>query len=248
MNCANDEHRLAEVAQHDEVGLHRAARAVDGRQRHAARGQRRADGAAEVELAAGAAALVDGQPGGEPPGQRLHLAAQRGQLRRRWRRGSRPVRASGRSADRATAAGSDCSASATADVDVDQPPRSGRAGHRSSVRARRSASPPRSWPARKPSSSAAISVCGDTRCSVASRDHDAGAARTPGYGAERLHRLAGHGVQRAARRPQHGVEQAGPEPVAQRVLQRSAVRGVGVTRWRLASSFGGSADTPVTGG
>ena len=76
VKCANERHRRADVAQHDQLGLCGLPRAVVGVHQHAAAGQRTADRPPEVELAAPADARCVPQPGGEPLGQRLHLATQ----------------------------------------------------------------------------------------------------------------------------------------------------------------------------
>ena len=66
-------HRAADVAEHDQVGAVRALRTVVGGQRHPARRDRRAHGAAYVEGSAPAGVLLLRQPRCEPAGQGVDL-------------------------------------------------------------------------------------------------------------------------------------------------------------------------------
>ena len=67
--------RAAHVAQHDQVGAARPLRLVAGGHRDATGGDRGSHRAAEVERPAAAGVLLARQPGGQPPGQRMDLAA-----------------------------------------------------------------------------------------------------------------------------------------------------------------------------
>ena len=67
--------RAADVAEHDELGAVRPLRLVVGDERDAAGGDRGADGTPEVERAAPPGVVLLGEPGREPPGERVDLAA-----------------------------------------------------------------------------------------------------------------------------------------------------------------------------
>src|SRR5689334_10644171 len=73
-------HRVARVAEHDQLGLVRTTRPVVGRQRHAAGGQRAAHRTPEVETAPPTVPVADGETGGQAARERMDLPAQRGQV------------------------------------------------------------------------------------------------------------------------------------------------------------------------
>ena len=94
--------RAADVAEHHQLGLVRPARAVVGRQRHAAGGQRGAHGPPDVQPALPAEPAAGRQPGRQPPGQRVHRRGAARPARSRCARRKSTWSASGGTAERAT--------------------------------------------------------------------------------------------------------------------------------------------------
>src|SRR4051794_25287952 len=73
-------HTSTDVAEDDKLRFVRLARLEDGRERNAAARQRRPDRTTDIEPAAATVPSLGGQPGGEPPGERVNTAAQLGDL------------------------------------------------------------------------------------------------------------------------------------------------------------------------
>ena len=218
--------RLAEVAEHDEVGLERPARPVVGDHRHAAGGQRRAHRAPEVELAA--ACPRRWSIASRAASRRASGWISRRSATRSARVAPRKFTCSivGRIAVRATVSASVSSASRRR---TSASTRRSKRAIRSLiiVRARRSASPPRSSPGSTCSSRPAISVC--ARHPLEHRHPRPGRLARHVRPGTRPNAATASRATPSSRRSSPSrryVGELGADPVAHRVLERAAVRGV----------------------